>query len=149
MRSVFEVSFWQKLLSRRQRYNNGDYASLIYAGVRQHQPLDRCLYVAGPFLILPKEGSATSFRGITLLVCESPVPEPTGGICRNLCGPNVQTLVSCHLGVESDTPLVTIWNILCTALSPWLDKLRVRSIGAVMRFVYQHLLSGGEFRYRR
>ena len=30
---------------------------------------------------------------------------------------SVQTLVSCHLGVESDTPLVTIWNILCTALA--------------------------------
>ena len=61
---------------------------------------------------------------------------------RILCGPNVQTLVSCHLGVGCDTPLVTIWNILCAALAMAVDKLRVRSIGAVMRFVYQHLLSG-------
>ena len=39
------------------------------------------------------------FLGVTLLVCESLVPEPTDGVVRVLCGPNVQTLVSCHSGV--------------------------------------------------
>ena len=68
-------------------------------------------------MILPKQESATSFLGITLLVCESLVPEPTGGVCTILCGPNVRTLVSRHLGVGCDTPLVTVWNILCTALT--------------------------------
>ena len=32
--------------------------------------------------------------------------------------------------------------------SPWLDKLWGRSVGALMRFAYQHLFSGDEFRYR-
>ena len=74
-------------------------------------------YMAGPFLIVSKQESATSFLGIILLVCKSLVPEPTGGVCRILCGPNVQTLVSCYLGVGCDTPLVTIRNILCTTLA--------------------------------
>ena len=68
-------------------------------------------------MVLPKQGPATSFLGITLLVCESLMPEPTGRVCRILCGQNVQTLISCHLGVGFDTLLVTIWNILCTALA--------------------------------
>ena len=68
-------------------------------------------------MILPKQGSATSFLGITLLLCESLMPEPTGGVCRILCGPNVQIIILCHLGVGFDTPLVTIWNILCTTLA--------------------------------
>ena len=94
-----------------------------------------CLYVAVPFRILPKQGSATFFLGINLLVCESLVPGPTGGACRILCGPNVPTLISCHPGVGFDTPLVTIWNIMYGPRHG-LDKLWVRSIGAVMRFVY-------------
>ena len=87
--------------------------------------------MAGPFQIPPKQGSATSFLGINLLVCESLVPEPTGGVCRILCGPNVPTLISCHPGVGFDTPLVTIWNIVYGPRHG-LDKLWVRSIGAVM-----------------
>ena len=43
------------------------------------------------------------FLEITSLVCESSVPEPIDGVCKILCGSNVQTLVSCRPGVESDT----------------------------------------------
>ena len=69
----------QSLSAVDDRYGYGDYVSLVHASVRHHQHLDRYLYVAGPFLIFPKQGSATSFTEIALLVCESLVPEPTGG----------------------------------------------------------------------
>ena len=44
------------------RYNYGDFVSLVHAGGRQHQQLDGCLalYVAGPFQILPNQEQATS-----------------------------------------------------------------------------------------
>ena len=64
-----------------------------------------------------KAGVATSFLGITLLGCESLVPEPIDGVRKILCWPNVQTLVSCHPDVGFDSPPVTIWSILCTALA--------------------------------
>ena len=45
----------QSLRAVGDRYNYGDYVSLVHAGDRQHQQLGRCLYVAGPFRILPKQ----------------------------------------------------------------------------------------------
>ena len=73
--------------------------------------------MAGPFQILPSRGSATSFLGIILLVCESLVPAAIGEACTVLCGPDVLTLDSCYRGVGFDTPLEIIWNILCTVLA--------------------------------
>ena len=66
-----------------------------------------------------------------------------------LRGPNVQTLTSCRPGVEFDgQTAANLYQVACYVWpSPWPDKPWIRSIGALVRFVYQHLLSRGEFWY--
>ena len=70
-----------------------------------------------------KAGEGKVFpRNARSLVCESPVPEPIDGVCAILYGPNVETLVSCRPGVESDTkPAINLEYIIYGPHQGWIS----------------------------